>query len=382
MATMKFEIKEAGYFWLKEKLEKLSKRSLKLGGQKIYPAVIGYRMTDDLNPKKIYEVVVSNHTVSLEGWEFVATIDHSPDTGNIIRTISSREIPTNYYKVKPVCDHCKVNRFRRDTFIVYNESTGEYAQVGSSCLKDFIGHPSVETYVSLAKLYAQIGGFVCYAMEYDEEKDEGGYRSRKYYDVERLALLAARDAIKRGYVSKKAAIERGVESTADIVADEYGSLDYSFTTEEREIAENAIEWAKNIDVAKASNYEYNLYIVANEAAVEARSIGYVCGMVGSYINKINRERKLINTVGTISEYIGNVKDKLAIDATVNKFSVTRFETYKYEFIDENGNILVWFASKQNDNIKIGEKVKILVTIKDHQEFNNVKQTLVTRVKLA
>ena len=383
MTTLKFEMHEAGFFWLKEKLEKLSKRSLKLGGSKIVPTVIGYHLTDELHPKKVYEVVVPSFTVSLGDWEFVATVDHSSDTGNIFRSVSTRTVPEKYKTTKPVCDHCNINRYRRDTFIVYNTKTEEYAQVGSSCLKDFLGHPSVESYINLAKLYAQVGGFVCFAMEYDEEKDEGGYKSRRYYDVERLAMLAARDAIVRGYVSKKSADENGIESTADYVIQSYGAFSYEFSDEERSIANEAIEWAKSLSGDTSNNYEYTLSVLANEMAVELRSIGFVCGMVGSYLNHRRRQREIEEKrANNSSEYVGTVKDKMVMELTVNHFSVTRYETFKYEFLDDNGNVLVWFATNKNNALKVGERVRVGFTVKEHQEFNYKKQTLVTRVKLA
>lgn len=47
-------------------------------------------------------------------------------------------------------------------------------------------------------------------------------------------------------------------------------------------------------------------------------------------------------------------------------------TYPYKFFDEQGNVLVWFASKVIDDCKA-----IKSTVKSHVERDGVKQTIIT-----
>ena len=42
------------------------------------------------------------------------------------------------------CEHCQTNRDRRNSYIVFNESTQEFKQVGKSCLRDYTNGLSAE----------------------------------------------------------------------------------------------------------------------------------------------------------------------------------------------------------------------------------------------
>lgn len=89
-----------------------------------------------------------------------------------------------------------------------------------------------------------------------------------------------------------------------------------------------------------------------------------------------------------SEYIGNVGDKIDMIVTLdhvaywlNKFREWEHNyTYLYSFKDDNGNVLVWQTSKGLE-IDDGEKVTIKGTIKEHNEYKEVKQTVLTRCKI-
>ena len=90
----------------------------------------------------------------------------------------------------------------------------------------------------------------------------------------------------------------------------------------------------------------------------------------------------------VSNYIGNVGDK--IDMTVTLDHIAYWEnsfrpwehnlTYLYNFIDDNGNVLVWQTSK-GLAIEDGTKVRVTGTIKEHNEYKEVKQTVLTRCKI-
>lgn len=72
----------------------------------------------------------------VNGWRFVATVEHT-EAGNIIRAFDNTvEIPERYRTSEAVCEHCNSKRRRKDTYLIVNES-GEFKQVGKSCLKDF-----------------------------------------------------------------------------------------------------------------------------------------------------------------------------------------------------------------------------------------------------
>ena len=53
-------------------------------------------------------------TVVLPGWQFVATIEHLSEEGNLLRTVPSFEgsLPVAYRTDRATCDHCRTHRRR------------------------------------------------------------------------------------------------------------------------------------------------------------------------------------------------------------------------------------------------------------------------------
>lgn len=75
----------------------------------------------------------------LKGYEFLASIEHTENGNIIINKIPGKEIPHRYRDSGHFCDHCKTNRFRKNTYIVFNEEKNDFVQVGSTCIKDYLG---------------------------------------------------------------------------------------------------------------------------------------------------------------------------------------------------------------------------------------------------
>jgi len=97
----------------------------------------------------------------------------------------------------------------------------------------------------------------------------------------------------------------------------------------------------------------------------------------------------------ISEYVGNVGDKITVDVTIKR--IADFETHFtyrgetqwiYKFEDDDGNIYLWKTASGLDKkvgnhlepMVEGESCKITGTIKDHKEYKGEKETILTRVK--
>ena len=89
-----------------------------------------------------------------------------------------------------------------------------------------------------------------------------------------------------------------------------------------------------------------------------------------------------NALAGQSEYVGTVGERREFFVKETKLLTTFFTDYGmtslYRFIDEQGNVLVWFASSSLDNTNVR---KIKATVKAHTERDGVKQTTITRVKV-
>lgn len=92
----------------------------------------------------------------------------------------------------------------------------------------------------------------------------------------------------------------------------------------------------------------------------------------------------------VSQFVGNVGDKLSEQVTYigspyfERASFRGYGTetcYIHSFKDGNGNKLVWKTSAVLD-LEEGQAVTITGTVKEHSEYRDEKQTILTRCKVA
>lgn len=91
----------------------------------------------------------------------------------------------------------------------------------------------------------------------------------------------------------------------------------------------------------------------------------------------------------ISQFVGQIGDKVDLDVTLEKrawFEIPSFRGFGtdtmhvYTFRDANGNALVWKTTSGTD-AETGSRVHLKGTIKDHSEYDDEKQTVLTRCKV-
>lgn len=91
-----------------------------------------------------------------------------------------------------------------------------------------------------------------------------------------------------------------------------------------------------------------------------------------------------------SQHIGNVGDKIEMVVTFDHvawFEIPSFSGFGtetmhiYTFRDSNGNAIVWKTTSGKD-IENGEQVTIKATIKEHSEYDDEKQTILTRCRIS
>ena len=88
-----------------------------------------------------------------------------------------------------------------------------------------------------------------------------------------------------------------------------------------------------------------------------------------------------------STYVGKIGDKIEVkarltrchsyDSTFNHHTVTTFINI---FTDEAGNVYVWKSTAYFD-AGLDDQVILKGTVKDHSEYNGIKQTILTRCKV-
>lgn len=191
---------------------------------------------EGINCRKVVRTFVNvkvfGETPKLAGWEFIGVIVPM-GVGNILKIVGNEEVPEAYRTAEPKCDHCKTIRRRNETYLVRHES-GEWKQVGSTCIEDFLGGLSVE---AVAGALEMILGVIGRCLS-DEDEIGGCMSSPWQVGVEDFLALAASFIREGGYV--KSGDIRDREPTGRTTLNAY------FDTQAYKI-----EWPKENEVASA-----------------------------------------------------------------------------------------------------------------------------------
>lgn len=385
-----FLIPEANFPKFEAEMAKLSKRSLKLTGEEITYVVFGYEMKEFNKGEsvKCFNVLLTAEAPKLNGWTFLARIDHAnKEVGNIVHVVPGQHLDPKYRQAGSICEHCNVNRFRRDTFVVQNEETQEIRQVGRTCLKDFLGHENPE-------MMAKRAEFLGYAAQLGQvhSHTKPGEGHVIYLNIPALLESFAAVARNEGYVSRKAAtLNENLESTGSRAFTDYGKRGSRFAHEVEMqdvlLAEQALEWAKTLgdDGRELSDYEHNIKTLAVSGYCTLRSVNYVMSIIPAWSRATGNlfAKGQGNVPRYVSQFVGAEKDKIEFQGTIGRITVceTQFgSSLRVALKDLTGNEFVWFTGtevKANE----GQSVKVRATVKGHEEFNNVKRTQLTRCKI-
>lgn len=358
---MAYVIAEWNIGRLMNKIEELNAAAEKLGCEPIKVEVgAGRLQKHEGSLIQVFDVSVTGVAPVIEGWQFVAKIDHD-ERGDVVQ--SFQEVPVEFFNRGPVCDHCGYNRNRKQTFVLVKD--GEYKQVGSTCLKDFTGHADP---LAVADYYASLEGMDEVFCDFEDLEWGGGPNYEYVYLDDYMACVVA-SYNDSGWVSRS---DMGF-ATADDAIGRY--IDKEFSDVESAEAVKIVDWARNeFDIESMNQYEHNMAVIFSDKVIRYRDIGYAASAIIGYKKSLDVE--------TDSEYVGKVKDRIDVEL---RLVMTRvFEGFygpskMYKFLDSDGNIFVWFTGSAD--LEEGETYRGKGTVKEHKEYNGQKQTIITRCKL-
>lgn len=290
-----FLIPEAHMPRLEREIAKLSKKAQKWHDWSFEALIIGFKFRDEPNgtKTKLLEVCLDVETIKIDGWEFVARIDHSNDTGNVLRVVPNVgvAIENRFRTAAPNCQHCNHNRKRRDTFVLHNAETNEFKQVGSTCLEEFLGHDAA----NLGRIaeYAGYANELARAIE-AEPTDPRALNDHRYIALSEYLVHCAAMVRTQGWVSGKAAFENPALTSTRVAALE-NMMDrrhvVSATDEDRLLASKALAWAQSFsEKTDLNDYEHNVQVISEAVVIEGRSCGLAASIVGVYFTKNTPKR--------------------------------------------------------------------------------------------
>lgn len=380
----------------KERVAKLSKKAVKLGLSPISFTVIAknpvkyttHPMTGHelLTPMIIvfHEVEMQGAEPKFAGWTFLARIDHEA-AGNIINSIPGIELNPKYRETGNVCEHCKIDRYRKASYVVRHVD-GTEKQVGSSCIKDFLGHGSPE------RIAAYCESLFSFVREVSDDEYRYGGHYNPVYDI--IDALTTANAIirKYGWVSATKAREIGEQSTAGMFfeyhskgkAGEEMRREVTINESDAEFAKAAVDWIRTANDT-GTDYMYNLTTICRLDIIEEKHIALVLSLLVTYRKAFEKrvERQANNAV---SEWIGDVKKGRITLENVKVLGMTATTSYYgamfvYRFLANGKDKITWFSSNEISGINAGDIVKITASIKAHDQYKGERQTIITRAKI-
>jgi hypothetical protein len=365
-----FSIPEGNLGALIAKLEKLNDKAVKLGcGSVSWTVGDSQFVKVDGKTIAVYNVEVVGQEPVIDGWRFVAKVEHL-ESGNVIRNLSEKSLPVEFRDSSfERCDHCHTKRQRNFTFVIVKD--GEYKQVGSTCLKDFLGHGDPLAIAELAENIANIEHVVS-EFYYDENT------TSDYVELSEYMSYVAMSVRLHGWESRSKAI--GVP-TADMAMlamypGKYTEKVYP-TEQDCKEATATIDYIRNVE--DNGEYFHNLSVIFSQDYISIRNhLGYAASAIIAYQKYVEQKARVDSSK---SEYQGEIKKRQEWTLTV-----TRIFSYESAYgvchttlmQDDAGNEFVWKTGKA---LEQGQTYTGKATVKEHKEYRGIKQTVLTCCKL-
>lgn len=334
-----------------------------------------------------YPVMVSFRSIEIEGfvgatgWGYVGRVERLREHQNVVSSVGEHSLDlTKFNHCDIVCEHCGRDIRRHFTYIVHNTETGEFKQVGRNCLRDYTGI-DLEYVAYLASLEKTVNNYT------------GGYKfnNREYIKIDEIVKILSECCRMNGGKYIKEANYKHKYTTIQTATTLYNIIERGY-----EYHEFVMEMAKKVDlnseesckilekIRKYDGDNENLKVMINCSYVPFGFVSTIAEEVFKYYKDIDEpEEEIIDT-----EFYGNVGDKF--DLPVDDFEyVGDFTTYVNDYVPVTTNIfkfycgkhvLTWFTSKYFSKADVDVK-SIKGTIKAHNTFRGVNETVVTRCRV-
>ena len=378
---------------MNQRLKKLNKKAEKLNLEPIKVKILDtvmYEIDDEGTEIPSYKVEIEQEEeIVINGYRFMGKLEKNVGDTYIYK--GEEGVPKEQKKII-ACQHCNTNRKRKFYYVLKNENTGEFINVGKSCLKDFTGHMDADR---IASFYQDIKMFI-------EENCEDLYESYcgygfepTVYSIDQVIRASIISIKERGYYKSDTEDEMPTKSHVENIM---MSAFRKTTKDESKAYEESLKIPKeDIDEMKMivsnlnprTDFIENLQLLVKDGFVKETMLGYAV-YIPMIVEK-EKERKLKEELrkkaNSESDYVGEVGEKITREVYYSRF--TSFDsffgnrwvvTYMYIFLDMDNNCIVWKTQKAED-FEVGDLIEISGKVKEHSEYKGLKQTFVTRPKI-
>ncbi len=367
-----FRISEIDLSKTLSKAQKIASRGKSKGLSGGFEVRIESRSEEINGVQSEYSVlVIEGEPVKYNGWQFVGVAEFIEGKALTKSIAGGVEIKSSDVQVG-YCEHCKKTRSRSKVIFVQNEE-GKLSQVGSSCVKDFLGWE-----FSASALVT----------EEDFEEEFGGFSGGSYSGFDTLSVLAlAVCAVEKiGYVPSGSGI-----STKDLVWEKLTGgfhgvskwkefIGQEVTDAHREKAQELREFGKNFE--GESSYAENVRVVCGLEYQSHSTVGILVSIIKAKQKSQEQEVARQEAKAYKAEQFASTGERVELEVTVlseNTFETQFGWTTLYTFSSGEYQFK-WFASN-GTKLEIGDKALIKGTIKGSDEYKGTFSTLLTRCKV-
>jgi hypothetical protein len=335
---------------LQRRIEELDRRAARLGVAPIRLANAGER-----DPDGHMFVVLQGEAPMLAGWALAAIVEHR-DGGARLRAVGDlgeRLDPRAFTSAR--CEHCGLRRRRAATYVVARADTGELRQVGSGCLRDFLGGHDPERTCRQAEYLV---------LAQDELKHAEPTTTPPRLTLEAFAAHAAHVVRTRGFTSReRAQRDREQAASADLALRSLQCTPDGPDRGDRALAAGALRWANALVTLKPelSQFEADARAVIRSGSVSTRrERGLVCALIAAYRQRRGRSRHL----GQPGERLQTV---LLVERVTPTPSARYGTVHRCELIDADVNRLAWWQTR-GEPLQAGQVVRLAGAVERHTRF--------------
>ena len=300
---------------MNKKAEKLGKTALVLThGERFVKAVVVVRCgVERKENREFVHVQVQGERPVLSGWVLAGVKEVMPNGEMLLKVVPGVEVPESYRNAAYGCEHCQMNRMRRELVIVKNVETGEFKQVGKTCLQDFLGGCDIDGYLAyysmIAEVLAGCGDDEGYCAG---RKDEGWFDPTDFLTVASAAIrhfgwMPASKARDEGKTATSALVGMALRNRHDDEKRVRAEIDEVLNDADVALAGTVLAWARGISQVEKSGYLYNLGVAARQESITYETAGLMASAIPAYQKA--QEKAQVVVVGTPKVHVGTVGNR-------------------------------------------------------------------------
>jgi hypothetical protein len=365
-AARTFQVRAENLPTLRARIERIDRRARRLGTGPVQLVDTGRRQRGRA------VVILRGDTPRLEGWRIAAIVRHRGEDAQLrpVPGAPSLRFPAEGWR-DARCDHCKVARNRKETFLLLHDGDGSVRQVGSSCLRDFLGGHDPERLCRQAEYLLLAGAEL-------SDADRGTADRAVTLELEAFLAHAARVIRRAGWTPSAAATDRKPSSADQAEA----SLERGAPLEpaDRRLARGTIAWARELLSLKPdpSSFELDLIAAVNEPWITRRERGLICAAVMIRRRELARARSRSRHRGRIGAEIELVG---LVEYMFDRPSARWGSVHHAILRDLEGNRYRWWSSRPLP-IEGHRAYRLAGRVTAHDEYRGERETVLTRCRTA